>query len=741
MKTMVNDLEHLDKLVGGAPTLAQFLAGAAADPKFAALTLRIGVLKALLPKPVDHFEDTIKPKIGQAKHPPIPDGMHHHSVAFCKVCFNPDPIKRSSAMELLSNPYLLCEPHFGFSLPKIDKQLTRAVPSDQVGFLQDPTDQSLLCDGVRVGQIYQDLEDAVEARHPCILYSSATIAKNYDNLETSVVPPDPPFSDVTFERSYVFSLSHCSCPDVVGTIYDYINSSSQTQVQFELHTPHHFDIIRAVLPQSTWSKCVVDGTSRLPQSKIEQAVQSNMIFKVYNVIDVANLANAAHQGNLSYKVQVLLPTDAAEETLEAINQDGTDPARLSEKLFTGSSEGSECFQVRGVHYVDKQQSLNQSVDAMLEANAVLASRGLGRTLGKEKYPIMYFTHLKTAQDAKELFVKLCDENLKPNNAMLDVTEILMSKSTALLAPIRACEAKERPEAVKTRSASEKKQEYKLTSEFVAPSISDVFMVHGTIERKANKKCPGNGTSKLNAATFECAKLCTMIARSNTPSVHPSFIAAEAQEVLIERVDNTPSAVELGIQYEVADYTELCKKLPNAVEERFRPIIEGLKSKLGHSDSCPQFNAQVQRTLIAIFDVQLLAHKMKSPNDTDLIECSLHMPMSEDPCFRKTDMMPRDSPPEPMELIAQIYNGRHGMLYDMVHANEAIEYILDMDDCMWRRCLTIKPLTASEFGRSTMSSSIKAIVQGTDVVRNNIRYLGQNYRIRHHGAEEGFTLVR
>ena len=29
----------------------------------------------------------------------------------------------------------------------------------------------------------------------------------------------------------------------------------------------------------------------------------------------------------------------------------------------------------------------------------------------------------------------------------------------------------------------------------------------------------------------------------------------------------------------------------------------------------------------------------------------------------------------------------------------------------------------EFGRSTMSSSIKAIVQGTDVVRNNIKYLG------------------
>jgi hypothetical protein len=513
-------------------------------------------------------------------------------------------------------------------------------------------------------------------------------------------------------------------------------------VQFELHTPHHFDIIRAVLPQSTWSKCVVDGTSRLPQSKIEQAVQSNMIFKVYNVIDVANLANAAHQGNLSYKVQVLLPTDAAEETLEAINQDGTDPARLSEKLFTGSSEGSECFQVRGVHYVDSQQSLDESVDAMLEANAVLARVNLGRTLGKEKYPILYFTHLKKAQDTKELFVKLYNENLTPNNAMLDVTEILMSKSTALLAPIRACETQdETHEAVKTRSASEKKQECKLTSEFVAPCISDVFMVHGTTERRANKKCPGNGTSKLNAATFECAKLCAMIARSDTSSVHPSSIAAEAQEVLV-------NAVELGIQYKVEDYNELCQKLPNAVEERFKPIIEHLKTKLGHSDSSdPQINAQVERTLIATFEVQLLAHKMKSPNDKSLIECSLHMPMSEDPCLSVLSgdplalEVPSDSPPEPMELIAQIYNGRHGMLYDMVHANEAIEYILDMDDCMWRRCLTIKPLTASEFGRSTMSSSIKAIVQGTDVVRNNIKYLGQNYRIRPQGAEEGLSLVR
>ena len=46
MKAMANDPERFNELVGGSPTMAQFLAGAAAKPQFAQLTLSFGIHKA-----------------------------------------------------------------------------------------------------------------------------------------------------------------------------------------------------------------------------------------------------------------------------------------------------------------------------------------------------------------------------------------------------------------------------------------------------------------------------------------------------------------------------------------------------------------------------------------------------------------------------------------------------------------------------------------------------------------------
>ena len=49
MRTIVDEseLQHFDELVGGSPTMTQFLARAAANPKFAALTLHFGVRKTV----------------------------------------------------------------------------------------------------------------------------------------------------------------------------------------------------------------------------------------------------------------------------------------------------------------------------------------------------------------------------------------------------------------------------------------------------------------------------------------------------------------------------------------------------------------------------------------------------------------------------------------------------------------------------------------------------------------------
>jgi hypothetical protein len=469
---------------------------------------------------------------------------------------------------------------------------------------------------------------------------------------------------------------------------------------------------------------VVDGTSRLPQSKIEQAVQSNMIFKVYNPIDIANLANAAYQGNLSYQVQVLLPTSGTAETLEAVDQDGNDLARLSEKLFKGTSAGgSAFFKVKGIHYDYSHQSHNHGCapaeGALDPVQAVLEALKICPALDRESHPILYWSHLQKAEDRKELNTRLEQLNSLGVEAMLDITEVLMNRSSALLAPIRAVSEKQKGWQVQTRSA---RQEYKLESEFVAPCISDVYLVHGTIERKANKQCPGNGSSKLDALTEQCAQLTSLINKANDIAIHPSVIAQKAEEAI-------QPAIQLALLKKIQDFNGLTEELGDQTEAKLKQFINLFKSKLENDiPTDHQFDVQVQRTLVASFEMQLLARM--TPVDDSQFDCSLHLPMDEHAAFEIRGIT---SPViEPMELIAQIYNGRHGMLYDMVHANEAIEYILDMDDCMWRRCLTIKPLTASEFGRSTMSSSIKAIVQGTDIVRNNIRYLGQNYRIPQQG---------
>lgn len=239
------------------------------------------------------------------------------------------------------------------------------------------------------------------------------------------------------------------------------------------------------------------------------------------------------------------------------------------------------------------------------------------------------------------------------------------------------------------------------------------MVHGDAERSANKRHQGRGTLTYHKLFLECASLSSLINKTETNFAHPLEIEQKAFEIVQPIVDDC-----VGEKAKPAGYTEIGNQVSNFRRTNDLPEIA---------------DHQIEKALIAAFEVRLLvreeeeAQRSTEGKEWTKIDASLHLPMNNDSLYEIKEIS--KSAVQPMELMAQIYNGRHGMLYNMVHADDAIEYILDMDDCMWRRCLIIKPLTASEFGKSTMSSSIKAIVQGTDAVRNNIRYLGESYRIR------------
>ena len=120
------------------------------------------------------------------------------------------------------------------------------------------------------------------AAEPAVLYSIARIRQNYNHLAKLDWPQ---------QHTLLFRLAHNACPDLIAAICDMLSEfgSSGPAIQFELSLPHHFDVLRAVLPETLWSECVVDGTSQMPQSKLEFAVDAGMTFKLYDTIDLLNL--------------------------------------------------------------------------------------------------------------------------------------------------------------------------------------------------------------------------------------------------------------------------------------------------------------------------------------------------------------------------------------------------------------------------------------------------------------------